>query len=103
MAQNNKVTNEKLALMVQNGFAEIHEKMDKGFAEVREELNQKPDRGEVKIMIKTEVDKVVDRIGRLADKIDDDRAQQSAIKRQVEKHERWHFQVAEKISIKLRD
>ena len=37
MAQK-KTTLEDLARMVQGGFAEVHDKMDRGFAEVNEEL-----------------------------------------------------------------
>jgi len=37
MAKIKKVTIEKLAEMVQGGFSEVHDKMDKGFSE----LNQK--------------------------------------------------------------
>jgi len=97
MATNKKITIEALVVMVQNGIVEL-----------REELDKKPSRDEVKTMIKEEIavvkadiNRVGDRVGRLGDKIDDDRAAQTTIKRQVEKHERWHYQTAEKVGIKL--
>jgi len=95
MAQKKKVTIEKLAMMMQNGLVEVHENMNKGFARIHEELNQKAD--------KSDINEVINRIGRLTDKIDDDRAAQATTKRQVEKHERWHYQTAEKVGIKLED
>jgi len=111
MAQKNKVTIETLAIMMQKGLNEVNEKLDDRLNEVHEKLDdinekldQKPDRADLELKAdKVDIDRVVDRIGRLADKIDDDRSQQSVIKRQVEKHERWHYQTAEKVGIKLED
>jgi N-methylhydantoinase B/oxoprolinase/acetone carboxylase alpha subunit len=113
MAQKEKITIETLAIMMQKGLAELYEL-----------LSHKPDREEVKTMIREEVkavvkeevkaaikediavvrediDRLSDRVGRLGDKIDENRTGQYQLERIVERHEKWHRQTAQKIGIKL--
>jgi len=101
MAQKKKVTIEKLALTVQRGFNEMNEKLD-----------QKPDRAEVERMIdikltrkadKSDIERVLTRIGIIGGKVNDYRAEQAVTQRQVDKHEKWHHQTVQKIGIKLEE
>jgi hypothetical protein len=84
MAAKKKITIETLALMVQRGFDEVSQK-----------LETKADKADINL--------VLDRVDRLTDKIDEDRANQTATQRQVDRHEAWHHQTADKIGIKLQD
>ena len=77
-------------------FDEVNGKFD----EVNRKLDQKADKSEVEA-VKSEVKMVLDRVVRISDKLDDYRAEQIGLKRQVNKHEKWHFQTAEKVGIDL--
>ncbi|UMX48370.1 MAG: hypothetical protein L7H18_02395 [Candidatus Nealsonbacteria bacterium DGGOD1a] len=44
---------------------------------------------------------VLNRVATINTKIDDYRADQIGLKRQVDKHEKWHFAVADKVGVKL--
>jgi len=73
---------------VNSKFDEVNgkfEEVNNQFAEVNRKLDQKPDRVEVAAMIKTDTDRVMDRIGQINDKIDDYRAEQIGLKRQVDR------------------
>lgn len=50
---------------------------------------------------KTDVDRLMNRMGEILDQTGDDRAQQFKTQRQVDHHEKWHHQIAEKIGLKL--
>jgi hypothetical protein len=50
---------------------------------------------------KSDIDRVLARVALLGDKIDDYRAEQNGLSRQVERHEKWHHQTAAKIGLKL--
>lgn len=54
-----KVTIEKLAMMVANGFNEVNEKMDKGFNDLERKL--KKEIVDTKNELKTELNKKVDK------------------------------------------
>jgi hypothetical protein len=82
-------------------YKELADLMAGQFEKVYEILNQKPDKSEVEAMIKTEVGRVMDRVVRQNDKIDDGRAEQIGMKRQLGKHEKWFSKVATKVGIKL--
>ncbi len=71
-----------LADLMMNQFEKFYEKLD-----------QKAD--------KSDIDAVLTRITQLSDKVDDYRADQIGLKRQVDKHEKWHRQTATKIGLKL--
>jgi hypothetical protein len=72
----------------------LEEKLDKKLEEKLEaKLKGKAD--------KADIDRVLARIALLGDKIDDIRSDQSKTQRQVDKHEKWHHQTAEKIGIVL--
>jgi len=84
-------------------FDEVNGKFDEvngKFDEVNRKLDQKADKSEVEA-VKSEVKMVLDRVVRISDKLDDYRAEQIGLKRQVNKHEKWHFQTAEKVGIDL--
>jgi len=44
---------------------------------------------------------VLNRVAMINTKIDDHRADEIALKRRVDKHEKWHFAVADKVGVKL--
>jgi hypothetical protein len=72
--KNNKITIDVIAVMMQKGLAEIHEIMGK----IREDLNQKSDKADIDLVLKTKADKsdidlVLARIKLLGDKIDENR------------------------------
>lgn len=50
---------------------------------------------------KTDIDRVLTRIAMLGTKIDDYRAEQFAMQRQLDKHEKWHFETAGKVGLEL--
>jgi hypothetical protein len=96
---------EKQSAVFQNQYVADYKElvglMVSQFEEVYEKLDQKANKAEVEMIVKTEVDKVMGRIVQLNDKINDYRTEEIGLKRQVEKHEKWHFQTAAKVGIKL--
>jgi len=74
---------------------ERFDKIDEKFEKIDSQLATKAD--------KTDIDRVLTRIGGIGDKVNDYRAEQLTIKTQVDRHERWHRQAAQKIGIKLED
>ena len=50
---------------------------------------------------KSDTDRLMNRMGEILDKTGDDRAEQLKTQRQVDRHEKWHHQIATKIGIKL--
>jgi len=76
------------------------ENIDKQFDEVNKKLDQKADKSEL-IVINSKIESVLDRVVRLLDKVDDYHAEQIGLKRQVDKHEKWHFKVADKVGVDL--
>jgi uncharacterized protein YicC (UPF0701 family) len=80
------------------------------FEKVFEKLDQKADKSDTDKIYqilatkadKSDTDAVLTRVARLGNKIDDYRAEEIGLKRQVEKHEKWHLATAAKIGIKLR-
>jgi len=74
------------------------------FDEVNEKLDRKADKSEVKEMIeevKVDVRAVSDRLVRLSDKVDDYHAEQIGMRRDMDRHEKWHFSVADKVGVDL--
>jgi uncharacterized protein YjgD (DUF1641 family) len=97
MAEKNKITIEALAIMMQKGLNELSEKLD-----------QKPDRTEIDFKFarkadKSDIERVLARVSMIGGKVDDYNAEQAVTQRQVDKHEKWHHQTAQKIGIKLED
>jgi predicted lipoprotein len=77
------------------------------FEKIYEKLDQKADKSDMEKILatkadKSDIDRVLTRIALLGNKIDDYRAEEIGLKRQVEKHEKWHLQTATKIGLKLR-
>jgi len=91
MAQN-KITIGALAVMMQGGINEIHEKMDEGFADVHAqiaEVNKKLAAVVNKLELKADkadIDRVLTRISMIGGKVDDYRADQETTQRQVDRH-----------------
>ena len=86
------------------------DKMDQANCELLEFLGEQFDKMNAKIdtkadkadtATKEDINLVLNRIAMTNTKTDDYRAEQLQLKRQVDKHERWHFQVAEKTGVKL--
>ena len=50
---------------------------------------------------KEDINLVLNRVAMINTKIDDYRADEIALKRRVDKHEKWHFAVADKVGVKL--
>jgi len=73
------------------------------FDEVNKKLDQKADKSEVEEMIaevKADLRAVSARLG---SKIDDYHAEQIGMRRDVDRHEKWHFKVADKVGVDLRE
>ena len=89
-------------------FAKVDDRfdqMDQNYRELVEFLA-----GEFDKIHQTKADKVdmeenfnlvLNRVAMINTKIDDYRAEQIGLKRQVDKHEKWHFAVANKVGVKL--
>jgi predicted lipoprotein len=87
-------------------FKSLADLMASQFEKVYEKLDQKADKADMEKMLATKADKsdidaVLTRVAQLGSKIDDYRAEEIGLKRQVKKHEKWHFQTAAKVGIKL--
>jgi uncharacterized coiled-coil DUF342 family protein len=94
----------KLGGTKNNDYKELVDFLVVKFDEVNDKLDRKADKDQVKTMIdgvNNRIDGVNDRITRLSDKLDDYHAEQTGLKRQVDKHEKWHFQTAAKVGIDL--
>jgi len=85
-------------------------KMDQANCELLEFLGEQFDKMNAKIdtkadkadtATKEDINLVLNRIAMTNTKTDDYRAEQINMQRQVDKHEKWHFQVAEKAGVKL--
>jgi len=76
------------------------ENIDRKFDEINEKLDQKADKSEL-IAISSKVDRVLDRVVRMSDKVDDYRADQIGMRRDIDRHEKWHFKVADKVGVDL--
>ena len=87
-----------LADLMMGQFEKVYDKL----AEVNQKLDQKADKSDLALKAdKSDIDAVLNRVNLLGNKIDDYRADQISLERQVEKHEKWHFKTAAKIGIKL--
>jgi hypothetical protein len=81
-------------------------KIDEEFKKINEKLETKANKSDIDLIIKTKADKsdtdrLMNRMGQILDKAGDDRTQQFKTQRQVDCHEKWHHQIAEKIGLKL--
>lgn len=97
MAADKKITIETLAIMMQKGPNELSEKLD-----------QKPDRTEIDFKLaikadKSDIERVLARVSMIGGKVDGYNAEQAVTQRQVDKHEKWHHQTAQKIGVDLKD
>jgi len=52
--------------------------------------------------VNARIDTLANRVARMDDKIDDYRAEQIGLRRDVDRHEKWHFKVADKVGVDLR-
>jgi len=69
------------------------EKMDRRFENIEAKLDQKAD--------KSDTNAILDRVVRLSETLDDYRAEQIGMQRQLARHEKWHFKVASKVGVDL--
>ena len=51
--------------------------------------------------VNSKIDAVSDHVARLNDKVDDYHAEQIGMQRQLDKHEKWHFKIADKVGVDL--
>jgi hypothetical protein len=80
--------------------------LDKKFAQVNARLDQKVDKIDLEELLKSKADKSdIDRVMNVLDelmgKFDDQRTEQVMMRHDLDRHERWHKQTAEKIGLKL--
>ena len=76
--------------------------IDKQFDEVNMKLDKKADKNEVEAMIAKVNAKIDAASARLGSKIDDYHAEQIGMRRDLDRHEKWHFKVADKVGVDLR-
>ena len=76
-------------------FSELVEYLDKKFAETAKQKDLD--------ILKERVDSLIDSIDRLAKLITDYYQEQMAIKAKMDIHEKWIFQLAEKLGLKLQE
>jgi len=80
--------------------------IDKRFVQVNAKLDQKVDKIDLEELLKSkadksDIDKVMNVLDELMGKFDDQRTEQIMIRHDLDRHERWHKQTAEKIGLKL--
>jgi len=51
--------------------------------------------------VNARIDTLATRMARMDDKIDDYRAEQIGMRRDIDRHEKWHFKVADKVGVDL--
>ncbi|MFA6376178.1 MAG: hypothetical protein WCX69_02125 [Candidatus Paceibacterota bacterium] len=51
--------------------------------------------------VNARIDTLANRVARMDDKIDDYRAEQIGMRRDIDRHEKWHFKVADKVGVDL--
>ena len=73
---------------------EKFEKIDIRFEKIEQLLDTKAD--------KADIDRILTRVALLGNKVDDYRAEQIGMQKQLDRHEKWHNQAAAKIGLKLR-
>lgn len=97
--QNNKnngvVDYRELVDFFSGQFDKVHQRFD----QIERVLETKADKADT--ATKDDIDRVLTRIAMTNTKIDDYRAEQLELKRQVDKHEKWHFKVAKKAGADL--
>jgi len=69
------------------------------FDKMNAKIDTKSDKADT--ATKEDVNLVLNRVAMINTKIDDYRAEQIAVQRQLDKHEKWHFAVAKKVGVKL--
>jgi hypothetical protein len=79
-------------------FDEINNKLDQnadklGIEKINQVLETKADKSDIAL--------VLTRIAMLGNKIDDYREEQIGMRKQLDKHEKWHFKTAAKVGIDL--
>ncbi len=91
-----------LVQFISDKFDEADRKLDEKLeAKLNEKLEAKLNEKLVGMATKTDINRVLTRIGDLSNKVDDYRAEQLGIKKQVEKHDKWHHLTAEKVGLEL--
>jgi len=90
---NNSVEYRELGEFLVGKFDKVHQEFDK--------MNAKIDTKADKADMEEKFNLVLARVAMINTKIDDYRAEQIAVQRQLDKHEKWHFAVAKKVGVKL--
>jgi hypothetical protein len=90
-----KSSNDRFDQMDQN-YRELVEFLAGEFDKIHQTKADKVDTA-----TKEDINLVLARVAAIDNKIDDYRAEQIGLKRQADKHEKWHFAVADKVGVKL--
>jgi len=83
------------------------DQMDRNYRELVEFLAGEFDKihqtkaDKVDTATKEDINLVLNRVAMINTKIDDHRAQQIGMQKQLDKHEKWHFAVADKVGVNL--
>ena len=85
------------------------DKVNERFEKIERILETKADKSDIDKICQTletkadkaDIDHVLTRVNLLGSKLDDYRAEQIGMRRQLDKHEKWHSQTAAKVGIKL--
>ncbi len=93
----NNIQNNRDNYITISDYKELMDFLIGQFDKMHETLATKADKAD----LDSSVERVLNKITMLGDKIDDYRADQIGMQRQLNKHEKWHFQTADKIGIKL--
>ena len=84
---------------VDQTYCELVEFLSGQFDKMNAKIDTKADKADT--ATKEDINLALNRMAMINAKTDDYRAEQINMQRQVDKHEKWHFQVAEKAGVKL--
>jgi len=65
------------------------------------QIFQRFDALEAKVDLKADADRIYKSLDGIAKRLDDDEAERAAMTAQIDRHERWHHQAADKLGLKL--
>lgn len=74
-------------------FAKLYAHMDKRFDKIEAELEKKAD--------KTEINGIYDKLDHIIGRLDEDDTERTAMTAQLDRHERWHHEVADQVGLTL--
>lgn len=84
---------------VDQTYQELVEFLAEQFDKINAKIDTKADKADT--ATKEDIRLVLNRMAMINTKADDYRTEQISMQKQLDKHEKWHFQVAEKVGVKL--